>query len=149
MDSDDAEYYNKKISTIDSNQHHIYQLEKDQLTVVKHTLTAVNHTVRDFKNNQDIMLQTEAYLKRLQDINHAKIENLDVVATRSKILDALKVIEIVCTDIEREVNKFYLGIDAVRQGKLSTMLISPEELSLFKYNYSTIASWFHTTTYCH
>lgn len=41
MDSDDAEYYNKKIRTIDSNQYHIYQLEKDQLIFIKHVLTAV------------------------------------------------------------------------------------------------------------
>lgn len=52
MDSDGAEYYNEKISSIDSNQHRIYQLQKDQLTVVKHTLTAISHTMRDFKNNQ-------------------------------------------------------------------------------------------------
>ena len=122
----------KKISTIDSNQHRIYQLEKDQLTVVKHTLTAVNHTMRDFKNNQDVMLQTEEYLRKLQEINRAHIESLeDTITKRSTVLDALKLIETACNDKEREVNKFYLGIDAMRQGKLSTMLIPPEKLSTY------------------
>lgn len=37
MDSDDAEYYNEKISMLDSNQHRVYQLEKDQLTVGRNT----------------------------------------------------------------------------------------------------------------
>lgn len=132
MDSDDAEYYNEKISSIDSNQHRIYQLEKDQLTVVKHTLTAINHTMRDFKNNQDVILQAEEYLKNLQDLNHASIKKLeDVMVTRSRALDALKIIETVCSDIDREINRFYLGIDAMRHGKLSTMLISPEKLSKY------------------
>lgn len=132
MDSDDAEYYNEKISTIDSNQHRVYQLEKDQLTVVKHTLTAINHTMRDFKNNQDVILQTEEYLQKLQGINRASIQKLeDMMVTRSRALDALKVIETVCHDIDREVNKFYLGVDAMRQGKLSTMLISPGTLSVY------------------
>lgn len=132
MDSDDAEYYNEKISTIDSNQHRIYQLEKDQLTVVKHTVTAINHTMRDFKNNQDIILQAEEYLKNLQDLNRASIKKLeDIMITRSRAMDALKIIETVCNDIDVEINKFYLGIDAMRQGKLSTMLISPERLSIY------------------
>ena len=132
MDSDDAEYYNEKISSVDINQHRIYQLEKDQLMVVKHTLTAINHTMRDFKNNQDVMLQTEEYLKRLQNINHESIGRLeDLVTKRSKVLDALKVIEVVCNDIEREVNRFYLGIDAMRMGKLSTILVSPDKLMTY------------------
>lgn len=132
MDNDDAEYYNEKISTIDSNQHRIYQLEKDQLTVVRHTLTAINHTLRDFKTNQDVILQAEEYLKDLQNLNRASIKKLeDTMVKRSRALEALKIIETVCNDIDVEISKFYLGMDAMRSGKLSTMLISPDTLMTY------------------
>ena len=137
MDSEDAEYFNEKISTLDSNQHRVYQLEKDQLTVVKNTLTAINHTMRDFKNNQDVILRTEDYLKQLQDLNREGIKKVeDVMIKRSRAMDALKFIEIACNDIDKEVTRFYLGIDAMRQGKLSTMLISPETLSTYLFTIS-------------
>lgn len=32
--------------------------------------------MRDFKSNQDVVLQTEEYLKNLQDTNHASIKNI-------------------------------------------------------------------------
>ena len=98
MDSDTTEYLNEKISTLDSNL--VYQLEKDQLTVVKSTLTAISPTMRDFKTNQDIILETESYLTLLQDLtreNIRKLESIMVIHSR--------------------------GLDALRQGMLSTMLI--------------------------
>ena len=54
--------------------------------------------------------------------------------TRLRALDALKITETVCNDIDREVTRFYLGIDAMRQGTLSTMIITPENLSAYLNN---------------
>ena len=106
MDNDDSEYYNEKISTLDSKQHHVYQLEKDQLTVVRNTLTAINHTMRDFKTNQVITVETDRMLE---------------------------IIETVYSYIDREVTRFYVDVDAIRQGALSIMLIT-ENLSTYLNN---------------
>ncbi|KAG8280828.1 hypothetical protein J6590_072117 [Homalodisca vitripennis] len=51
MDNDDADYYNEKIATMDLNQHRVYQLERDQLTVVRHAISDITHTFKDFRTN--------------------------------------------------------------------------------------------------
>ena len=91
--------------------------------------------MRDFKTNQDIMLETYKYLRNLQDLNHNSIKKLEsVMETRSRALDALKIVETIFNDIARELTRFHLGIDAMRQGILSTMLITPENLSTYSNN---------------
>lgn len=86
-------------------------------------LTAVNHTMRDFKINQDLMPQTEEYLKTLQDLYCAKIKRLeDTITKLLRGLEASKLIEIVCNDLDTEITKFYQGIDVMRQGELSILI---------------------------
>lgn len=62
------------------------------------------------------MLKTEEYLKQLQDLNRKSVKKVeDVIITRSRAIYALKFVEIVCNDIDKEVTKFYLGIDAMNK----------------------------------
>lgn len=59
MDADDQQYYEEKINTIALDNRQIYQLEKDQLTIIQSTLWGVNKTTLEMKRNED--LRTEAY----------------------------------------------------------------------------------------
>lgn len=48
----------------------------------------------------------------MQDINHSSSQKLeDTMLKRYKALDALKVIETVCNNTDREMNRLYLGTD--------------------------------------
>lgn len=129
MDSDDAEYYNEKISTLDSNQHRVYQLEKDQLTVVKNTLSDVTHTFRDFKMNQDTIIKTQDYLEQLQNLSNKQIVSIqEQMDCHYKVIGALQIIELTCRDVDSLVNDLYVGIDSMRNNKLSTLLVDPDSL---------------------
>lgn len=55
MDADDEEYYDEKINTIALDNKRIYQLEKDQLTIIQSTLWAVNKTTLEMQENENIL----------------------------------------------------------------------------------------------
>lgn len=132
MDNDDAEYYNEKISTIDSNQHRIYQLEKDQLTLVKQTLRDASYTLTDVRNNQNTIIKTQLLLQELQNLTYSNLEtykeHLDVY---NKIVSALQVIELNAREIEETVTNLYLAIDSMRHTFLSVLLITPDSLGKY------------------
>lgn len=129
MDSDDAEYYNEKISTIDSNQGRVYQLEKDQLTLVRRTLADVKHTLKDINTNQDTIIHSQVLLEELQELTKLKIDTYqEQLNVYNKIVSALQVLELANKEIDRLVTDLYISIDFMRNGYLSTLLISPDDL---------------------
>lgn len=135
MDSDDAEYYNEKINTLDSNQHRVYQLEKDQLTVVRHTISDLTHTFRDFQTNQDVIIKTQNYLEQLQELNRNKtITVQNQINEHFKVIGALQIVELTCRDLDSFVTDLYLGIDAMRHSSLSTLLVNPDKLIKYLKN---------------
>lgn len=129
MDNDDAEYLNEKISTIDSNQHRVYQLEKDQLTVVKNTVSDITHTFRDFRDNQETIIKTQNYLEQLQELSSKKIETIsEQMDCHFKVLGALQIVDLVCKDLDNFVDSLNVGVDSMRHGSLSTLLLAPDDL---------------------
>lgn len=132
MDSDDAEYYNEKISTIDSNQHRVYQLEKDQLTLVRRTLKEVSYTLTDVKDNQNTIIKTQLLLEELQNLTQSNFETYkEQLEVYNKIVSALQVIELSAREIDEIVTELYLAIDSMRHTFLSILLITPDDLAKY------------------
>jgi hypothetical protein len=55
MDSEDASYYTDKISDLEREQADFLKLSKEQITVVKSTLRAINTTLRDVYENERVL----------------------------------------------------------------------------------------------
>jgi methyl-accepting chemotaxis protein len=55
MDSEDASYYTDKISDLEREQADFLKLSKEQITVVKSTLRAINTTLRDVYVNERVL----------------------------------------------------------------------------------------------
>jgi hypothetical protein len=55
MDSEDASYYTDKISNLEREQVDFLKLSKEQITIVKSTLRAVNTTLRDVSENEKVL----------------------------------------------------------------------------------------------
>ncbi|KAG8282451.1 hypothetical protein J6590_036417 [Homalodisca vitripennis] len=129
MDDDDAEYYNEKIATMDLNQHRVYQLERDQLTVVRHAISDITHTFKDFRTNQDTIIKTQNYLEQLQELTKRKVFSIDErMKLYFRVLGALQIIDLICKDVDSVVTYLYLGIDGMRNNQLSSLLVAPDEL---------------------
>jgi methyl-accepting chemotaxis protein len=55
MDSEDASYYTNKISDSEREQDEFLKLSKEQITVVKSTLRAINTTLQDVYENERVL----------------------------------------------------------------------------------------------
>lgn len=105
MDSDDAEYYNEKISTIDSNQGRVYQLEKGQLTLVRRTLADVKHTLKDINTNVDTIIHSQVLLEELKELTKLKIDTYqEQLNVYNKIVSAI--LELANKEIDRLVTDY-------------------------------------------
>lgn len=108
MDHDDAEYFNEKLSTLDLNQNRVYQLEQNQLTLVRHTLSEVKHTFKDFKTNQDTIIKMHHYLAELLELEKSRFDTFEQqINLRYRMIGALQIIDLACRDIDRLVTELY------------------------------------------
>ncbi|KAG8266008.1 hypothetical protein J6590_081160 [Homalodisca vitripennis] len=75
MDNDDAEYFNEKISTLDLNQHRVYQLEKDQLTIK----TQLYEYIQPHMDYIAVSADEQRYLPMTQcDVNNCKGDSVKI-----------------------------------------------------------------------
>lgn len=130
MDSDDEDYYNEKINTVALDNKRIYQLEKDQLTIIQSTLWGVNKTTSEIKGNQDLLTKAYQYLEELSKNNRENIINITLKYTRhTEILQQMSVVQQLVSETLDSLEVLYNAIDEARQGKISSYLIKPAELT--------------------
>lgn len=58
MDSDDQEYFDEKLNTLALDNKQIFQMEREQLTIIQNTLWAVNKTTLNILKKQDVIAKS-------------------------------------------------------------------------------------------
>lgn len=76
MDEDDASYYADKISEIEKQQVDMLKLTKEQVTVVKSTLRAINSTLQDVIRNEDTLERGMESIEKQVNQQTGKIKEL-------------------------------------------------------------------------
>lgn len=74
LDKDDEDYFNDKINSLVLDSRHIYQLERDQLTIIQSTLWTVNKTTLEMQENEQLLAKSFKYLGKLVEYNKAQIK---------------------------------------------------------------------------
>lgn len=129
MDADDEQYFNEKIDTIALDNKRIHQLERDQLTVIQSTLWAVNKTSLNIQENQEALTKAYKYLDKIVDYNTNQIKNLTILFKRQEeILQELSLLQDLIRETETVLRTLYDAIDTARTGRLSSFLVTPNEL---------------------
>lgn len=129
MDSNDEAYYNEKINTIAMDNKHIYQLEKDQLTIIQNTLWAVNKTTLDMQENQDTLSKSYKYLEKVAMYNKDLITNLTLnYKKQGEIMEELNLAQELVSETNEILQMLYVAIDTARLGRISSYLIKPKEM---------------------
>lgn len=129
MDADDEQYYNEKINTIAMDNKRVYQLEKDQLTVIQSTLWAVNKTTLEMQENQELLTKSYQYLEKVTKYNKDKIQNLTLLyKQQEEIIQEMSLLQDLLRETESVLHTLYDAVDNARQGKLTSYLITPKDL---------------------
>jgi hypothetical protein len=127
MDEDDAQYYNDQIEHFERSSDSLTHLLKQQLTIVRSTLGAINETLLDVTYNEDRM---RAGLMQLRDYvdsvvtQYGNVTNLLSVKITleshiARVLDGLNV-------LQRHLDTLLASLVDAQQGILHPQIISPQ-----------------------
>jgi hypothetical protein len=129
MDEDDAKYYNDQIRLFEQNSEDMKTLLKQQLSVVRSSLGAINNTLTDVENNENLlkerMNKVTEYMNILKSETTEKMNLFNVkIETEGHILRINNELSI----LQRNS---YLLIDSIihaQKGVLQPQVVSPDAL---------------------
>jgi hypothetical protein len=129
MDDDDAKYYNEQIKLFEQNSEDTNTLLKQQLSVVRSSLGAVNNTLADVEHNENLlkegMSRVTKYMNTLRSETAEKINLFNAkIETEGHILRVNNAVNTLQCSLD-------LLIDSVinaQKGVLQPQVISPVTL---------------------
>jgi hypothetical protein len=121
----DARSYNKHISELDREQKEFLHLAKEQMTVIKTTITSVNSTLQRVNQNEKML---ESGLNQLFNYSTHKLRDLKEVESVNLLNEQLRLIQ---RGIDESQHSFETLIEAfvhAEQGTLQPQLITSEKI---------------------
>jgi hypothetical protein len=129
MDNEDAEYYNGQIRHFEENADSMTNLMKQQLSVVKSTLGAINETLSDMEYNESVVRSGLRQIKIYMD----SVMSNTTSATRA--LDAKITVEGHIARVYEALNNLQRSLDITidsilnaRKGILQPQVVAPHHL---------------------
>jgi len=128
LDEDDAKYYNEQIRLFEQNSEDVDALMKHQLSVVKSSLGAVNHTLVDVAHNEEIL--KEGVRKVTDYMNVLKSEtnaSLNLVSAKIEVGHPAKVSRAM-NALQRDLDILIDSVINAHKGVLQPKIVSPATL---------------------
>lgn len=129
LDEQDASYFKSKIDLIENEQRQLLKLTKEQVTVVKATLSSFNHTVTSLARNEEVIVNNmeklHRYMKEYVNSTDQKIQHLAVLTAVNEQLIQLVSIY---TELEREYEMLISAIVNAQKGILEPHIINPVQI---------------------
>lgn len=129
MDEDDASFYNEKISQVEKEQLDFLTLSKEQITIVKSTLTMINRTMRDVTSNQKMLSQSLE--KVIQEVNSRNTKVANILSQQNLKLLIEEHIALLSVEIDLLRDQVNIIMDAIVdaiKGILNPYIISSEDI---------------------
>jgi hypothetical protein len=129
MDNADAEYYNKQIRCLEENSDSMTHLLKQQLSVVKSTLGAINETLSDVEYNESVvrtgLRQIEKYISSMASNTTSATRALEAKITVeghiARVYEALN-------NLQRRLDVIVDSTLNARKGILQPQVVAPHRL---------------------
>jgi len=129
LDEDDAKYYNDQIKLFERNSEDVDILLKQQLSVMKSSLGAVNNTLIDMAHNEDIL--KEGVRKVTDYMNTLKSEtnaNLNLISTKIEVEGHISKVSRAMNALQRDLDLLIDSVINAHKGVLQPQIVSPDAL---------------------
>ena len=128
MDEDDAKYYNEQIKLFEQNSEDMDTLLKQQLSVVRSSLGAVNNTLADAEYNKNLLKEgMDKVIKYMDTLKLETNERINLVSTKIEIEGHILRVNNAINALQC-TRTFDILIDSVMNGQrgvLQPQIISP------------------------
>lgn len=129
LDEDDASYFKSKIDVLEGEQKQLLRLSREQVTIVKATLTSFNHTVSSIARNEEIITQgmkkLSQHVIQFENSTDKRLQRAVILITINEQLIQLTSI---FNELEREYDLLITAIVNAQKGILEPHLINPVQV---------------------
>ncbi|PNF43974.1 hypothetical protein B7P43_G00917 [Cryptotermes secundus] len=129
LSSEDADYYQNKISELESEQLSMLKVAKEQMTVVRSTLQTVNYTLVDIAANE---LQINENSRTMQKQVNENVEKTNQAFSQTTLLIATNqhmiIIEHLIGQLKEGYDTLLFAIIFAQKGILSPQIITPGDI---------------------
>jgi hypothetical protein len=139
MDDDDAKYYNEQIKLFEQNSDDMTTLMKQQLSVMKSSLGAINNTLAEVDYNEKLLKQgigkVTDYMNALKSESDA---NLNLVSAKIEVDGHILRVNGAISTLQRKLDLIMSSVMNAQKGILHPQVISPFSLmeSLLKNSHA-------------
>lgn len=137
LDEDDAQYYDEKIKQMGQGAHDIYELTRQQTSVINTVIHALNGTINDWEATRK---QAETAFSQIAAMNAeltARTENnTNQIKALRVITESYSVLENLIVSTRHNTELVLKAYEDVKDGRLSPLIVSPDLLrtTLLKIN---------------
>ncbi|XP_046980663.1 uncharacterized protein LOC124545762, partial [Schistocerca americana] len=129
LDEQDASIFKSKIGLTESEQRQLLKLTKEQVTVVKATLTSFNHTVSSLARNEEIIVKNMEKLHRhMNEYANSTDQKIQHLAVLTTINEQLIQLVSIFMESEREYELLIAAIVNAQKGILEPHIINPVQI---------------------
>ena len=126
MDEDDAKYYNDQIKHFEQNSEDINALLKQQLSVVKSSLGAVNNTLVDMSYNENLLKEGVDKVRKYMGILKSETDaHINLVSTKIEVEGHIMRVTNAMNALQRNLDLLIDSVIHAQRGVLQPQVISP------------------------
>jgi hypothetical protein len=129
MDEDDAKYYNEQIKLFEQNSEDMSTLLKQQLSVVRSSLGAVNNTLADVEYNEHLLKEGISRVTKYMNTLRAETnEKVNLFNAKIEIEGHILRVNNAMTALQRSLDLLIDNVINAQKGVLQPQVISPVTL---------------------
>lgn len=125
LDSNDAERFNEAINKAEGNEKELFQLLKQQIQVVKTTISNFNNTITNLDQNKNIFNQNFELITNYTSKTQKQYFNLDF---KQRIEEHFSLLTLFISELQNEYSNLVNAILFAKSNNLHPLIITPEQL---------------------
>jgi len=126
MDDDDAKYYNDQIKLFEQNSEDMNTLLRQQLSVVKSSLGAVNNTLTDVEYNENLLKEGISRVTKYMDTLRLEInEKMNLFSMKIEVEGHILRVNNAINVLQRNLDLLIDSVINAQKGVLQPQMISP------------------------
>jgi hypothetical protein len=129
MDDDDAKYYNDQIKLFEQNSEDMSTLLREQLSVVRSSLGAVNNTLTDVEYNENLLKEgINKVTKYVEMLGKETNEKVNIISMKIEVEEHIVRVNNAIHALQRNLDRLTDSVMNAQKGVIQPQIVSPTTL---------------------
>lgn len=124
MDQNDADYYNKIINKVSSNDQHLTDLLKDQVQIIGSTISNFNSSITNMEKNNRLF---ETNFQKIYNLTTSSSKTLFNLELKQTLDEHLSLLTLIISEVNNELISLLDAILLTKTNQVHPLIITPRE----------------------